>query len=576
MSRRRWSVNSFSALALVLLASARGAEAAPDPRARFVVTPFAAPDAPRGLAFLQAALPALIAERLALHPDLRFAGPPQIVERASLDEARARAAASGVRYLVAGSLARRPGAELRVEVDVYAGGQKAGHAEAEGPRGDVARLALTAALDAFAAAGLPTAGDRRAAIRAPFGRDPYAFVLYGRGVAAHLGLDGHGVSDERALAALGKSMVIDPKVPEARRYAGVLHLLGGRPGHARAMWSYAVDVRPDYLAVLSALAMLDRTQGLPSARERYARVLELDPDDLEARRAHGELLSEAGRVDEARAELELVVDALPADLRARRALALVLAAANSGPELAAELGQIVRLDPDDLEARLDLGAAYASLGRTDDALGAYEEVLRRRPRNVAALKIVADLYRGKGDHARAASYYERLRRLAPDDPRPLFLLGASYYQAGRLDAAERMFTEGARVPGMLGDAYSNLGAIAYRRGRFKDAIWFLSRAAQRRPQKPGVRYNYALALQAVERYEDALREVAAAAGGAPDDAGVRFLGGVVALRLGRLAEAESFFKEAARLDPSHEDARYNLGLLESLRATPPEGAFSVP
>jgi protein O-GlcNAc transferase len=418
---------------------------------------------------------------------------------------------------------------------------------------------------------------------APFARDPYAFVLYGRGVAAYTGLEGKAgdkagaklAGAEAALKPLSKSMVIDPKVPETRRYVGLIHLAAGRPGHARAMWSYAVDIRPDYEAAVLGLALLDRTQGLPTARERYARVLELDPDDVEARRAYGELLSEAGQLDEAQVELERVVAVVPGDLRARRALALVLAARRAGGELADELGEIVRLDPEDVDARLELGAAYAAIGKVDAALQTYEEVLRRRPKNAAALKIAADLYRAKGEPAKAASYYEKLRRMAPEDPRPVFLLGASYYDAGRLDAAERMFTEGARFPGMLGDAYSNLGAIAYKRGHMKEAVWFLSRAAQRRPGKSGVRYNYALALQAVERYEEALKELESAASAAPTDPEVRFLSGVIALRLGRLADAEAFFQETLRLDPNNDSAKHNLALLASLHGRDSETSFSL-
>ncbi len=215
-----------------------------------------------------------------------------------------------------------------------------------------------------------------------------------------------------------------------------------------------------------------------------------------------------------------MVAVAPNDLRARRALALVLASRHAGVELAAELGEVVRLDPEDLDARLDLGAALASIGQIDPAIAVYEEVLRRRPRQAPVLKLAGDLYRAKGDGAKAAAFYERLHRVAPDDPRPVFLLGSAYYQSGRLDAAERMFTEGARYPGMLGDAYSNLGAIAVRRGQVKEALWFLSRAAQRRPGKAQVRYNYGLALRAAERFEDALGELQAAVKIDPNDADV--------------------------------------------------------
>ncbi len=590
MVRRRFTVNSlelaffFATLGFVMFSCVTRAHAQGAARDRFVVTPFVNQSGQRSLDFLQAGLPVLLGERLARHPRLRFAGPPSYVEKVKIDEALARAAASGTKWVVSGRYERRPDWRIQVSVELYVpasdngGGPAApvAKAAAVGSRDDVAHVALTAAVDAFTAAGLPVDGATRAGLTARFGRDPYAFVLFGRGVAQFtgIGVAAHaGTGGEPALKTLTRALVIDPNVAETRHYLGIIHLAAGRPGHARAMWSSALELRPDYLAALSGLAALDRTAGLPTASERYARVLELDPDDIEARRAHGELLSEAGLVEEAQSELERVVAVAPNDLRARRALALVLASRHAGAELAAELTEVVRLDPEDLDARLDLAAALTSIGKGDAAIAVYEEVLRRRPKHAAVLKLTGDLYRAKGDGGRAAALYERLHRVAPDDPRPVFLLGSAYYLSGRLDAAERMFTDAARYPGMLADAYSNLGAIAVRRGQVKEALWFLSRAAQRRPGKAQVRYNYALALRAAERYEDALGELDAAVKIDPNDAELRFVSGVVALRLGRASEAETHFQEALRIDPRHEDARHNLALLESVKGRA-EGAFT--
>jgi Flp pilus assembly protein TadD/TolB-like protein len=593
MLRRRFTVNTlglamagFVMFSCAMVFCASPAHAQGGARDRFVVMPFVNQSGQRSLDFLQAGLPVLLGERLARHPRLRFAGPSSYVDKVKLDEALARAAATGTKWVIAGHYERRPASQLRITVEVYApandnGGAPAApvaKAEAVGSRNDVAHLALTAAVDAFTAAGLPVDGETRAGLTARFGRDPYAFVLFGRGVAQFTGIGvapRAGTGGEPALKTLTRSVVIDPNVAETRHYLGILQLAAGRPGHARAMWSSALELRPDYLAVLTGLAALDRTAGSPVASERYARVLELDPDDLDARRAHGELLSEAGLVEEAQSELERVVAVAPNDLRARRALALVLASRHAGAELAAELGEVVRLDPEDLDARLDLGAALTSISKVDAAIGVYEEVLRRRPKQAAVLKLTGDLYRAKGDGAKAAALYERLHRVAPDDPRPVFLLGSAYYLAGRLDAAERMFTDAAHYPGMLPDAYSNLGAIAVRRGQVKEALWFLSRAAQRRPGKAQVRYNYALALRAAERYEDALGELDAAVKIDPNDAELRYVSGVVALRLGRASEAEAHFQEALRIDPRHEDARHNLALLESVKGRS-EAAFTAP
>jgi Flp pilus assembly protein TadD len=241
-----------------------------------------------------------------------------------------------------------------------------------------------------------------------------------------------------------------------------------------------------------------------------------------------------------------------------------LASRRAGPELVADLEEVVRLQPENLDARMDLGAAYLGVGKRSEAEAVYDEILRRRPRSAAALKLCGDLARARGDLKKATSLFGKLRWIAPNDPRPAFLLGTSFYEAGNFNAAERWFTEASKVPGMLGEAYGNLGVIALRRGQPKEAQWFLSRAAKRRPQRALLRYNYALALFSNNRPEDALNELHAAQALEPGDAATQFFTGVVALRVGLVSEAERCFREALRLDPQNEDARHNLALLEPL------------
>jgi Flp pilus assembly protein TadD len=225
---------------------------------------------------------------------------------------------------------------------------------------------------------------------------------------------------------------------------------------------------------------------------------------------------------------------------------------------------VVRLDPESLEARMDLGAAYLSIGKAAEAEAVYDEVLRRKPRSAAALKLAGDLARTRGDLKKASALYGKLRWVSPHDPRPACLLGTAYFEAGNLAAAERWFVDASKYPGMMGEAYGNLGVIALKRGQPKEALWFLGRAAKRKPQRAVVRFNHAVALYSNDRPSDALNELHAAQVLAPGDSGIHFFTGVIALRLGLLGEAERCFREALRLDPQNEDARHNLSLLEPL------------
>jgi tetratricopeptide (TPR) repeat protein len=560
------------AAALVLLATASPARAADEPpapaRETFAVQPFTNTKATKSLSYLETALPALIAERFAQHGPLRFVGGPRLLSTGPHPTAK---------WLVTGEFDRLPDWRVKIHVKIQGtGGEDAPVAEAEreGTKDGAAQLALEAALEAFG--GLPEVKLPAAppALTAAFGRDPYAFVLYGRGLANLLGKDAHSALGDKAVELLKRSLVIDPKVTETRRYLGSVHLEAGRPGHARAMFSYVLDLQPNYVSALAALAALDRAAAAPVALERYARLVELVPDDGDARRNYGELLFEAGEMTHAQENLEQVVAATPSDLKARRSLALVLAARRAGPELVADLEEIVKLAPDDLDARMDLAAAFASVGKATEAEAVYDEVLVRKPRFASALKLAGDLARARGDVKKAADLYGKLRWVSPQDPRPVFLLGTAQYEAGNLEAAERMFAEGARYPGMMGEAYSNLGAIALRRGNAKEALRLLSQATKKRPGKATVRYNYAMALYTSSRHADALNELRTAATLDPADGGVRFFAGVVELRLGLIREAELSFREALRLDPRNEDARHNLALLEPLVRPRREGSLS--
>ncbi|HLK90548.1 MAG TPA: tetratricopeptide repeat protein, partial [Polyangia bacterium] len=484
---------------------ARASEAPVAARQGFAVEPFRNAQRIGALQHLSYGLPALIAERFAQAAPLRFAGRPELF---------ARTAPAGAAWLVSGTFERRPDWNVAVTVEIHRAAspnELCASATRVGAKDALDVVALDAAAAAFAS--LPGVGFDAATLavaHARFSHDAYAFVLYGRAVGAFHGGGGGPARAELAAQVLRHALLVEPTVPEARRFMAMALLATGKTPPARAMLTYALDRRADYLLALRSLAAIDRAAGGANARERYAQLVELDPADVSARRAYADLLLEAGRLPEAQRELEAVLAATPDDAQARRQLVMVLSSRREGTALAVQLEEAVKGDPNDLDLRMDLGAAYLALARKAEAAAVYAEVLRRRPHHTGALKLAADLARERGDLKTAATYYARLRALAPQDPRPVFLLASAYFEAGDLDRAERLFEEGGQFPGMLGEAFSNLGAIALRRGEPKQALWYLSRAVKKRPQRVVARYNHALALHELGRDADALDELHAA------------------------------------------------------------------
>src|SRR5581483_7595377 len=359
--------------------------------------------------------------------------------------------------------------------------------------------------------------------------------------------------------------LIDPKFAEAHRLAGLIELGLGNRAKAAGQYSYALDLKPGYYAAEAGLARIYRADGNKArAQELCEKALETRPYDVDMREMLGELEWEAGDLDRAQTDLQKVTAMQPRNLSARRTLALIYAAKGDTTDLAAELERVQDLAPEDLDVKLDLGSAYQRMGANEKAIKAYEEVLVKRPRDVQALKLLGDCFRRQKEPERAIEAYAKVRKLAPEDPRPYFLLGAAYEEAGNDVKAEAVFQEAQQFKRYLGEAWINLGSIAYRRGDLSKANWYLSRAVVRAAGRPKAHYNYALVLDAKKERDRALDELKIAGDLDPEDAEIRYLSGVIFLRQGRLDEARAMFEEAIKRKPDHADAKHNLALLEDL------------
>jgi Flp pilus assembly protein TadD len=143
-------------------------------------------------------------------------------------------------------------------------------------------------------------------------------------------------------------------------------------------------------------------------------------------------------------------------------------------------------------------------------------------------------------------------------------LGAVYEESGNDNKAEQIFQDAQQFKRYLGEAWTNLGAIAFRRGDLSKATWYLSRAVVRAPTRPKGHYNYALLLSAKKERDKALDELKIAGDLDPQDPEIRYLSGVILLRQGRFDEAKAMFEEALKRQPQHVDAKHNLALLDDL------------
>ena len=242
---------------------------------------------------------------------------------------------------------------------------------------------------------------------------------------------------------------------------------------------------------------LDQAQALhlqgrlSEAAAQYRRVLEWQPDDVEAIRGLGALAYQHGRVDEAVAFFARGVSIRPdaADFHANLAESLRIAnrpdqafehahkalaldctlpdAWNTFGLLEHDRGrytkaetafeEALRLRPKYASAHANLGNALAKLGRFDDAAAALRNALGLEPKNAGSLTNLAQLLIEMGDVEQlddAKSLLERALIIAPTLTQAINSLGNVFRGQSRFDDAASCYLSHVGTRPAAGDTLS--------------------------------------------------------------------------------------------------------------------------
>ncbi|HEY3186257.1 MAG TPA: tetratricopeptide repeat protein, partial [Solirubrobacteraceae bacterium] len=126
-------------------------------------------------------------------------------------------------------------------------------------------------------------------------------------------------------------------------------------------------------------------------------------------------------------------------------------------------------------------------------------------------------------------------------------LGVAFYKTAMYEEAIREFKRVTELrPGDYGAEY-HLGLVALRQGRLDDAVRAFRLIGSRPGAGHGAFVNLAYALERSGRLEEARGALEEAERLAPNDSAVRLALGILALRRGRVADADQHFREGAGL-----------------------------
>jgi len=216
------------------------------------------------------------------------------------------------------------------------------------------------------------------------------------------------------------------------------------------------------------------------------------------------------------------------------------------------------------EAYNALGAAYAEANKLNCAIPAFEGALRLDEQDWRARYNLALALIQKGEIKKAASHVHILIQQKPDSPEAHNIAGSLLQQQGDLEAAKQEFQTALKCDPAFAVAALSLGQILIDQKRYTAAAVYLQDAMKTSPASGlQVQLQTMLAVAYAQNGEtdQAIGTLERVIKDHPDDAEAHFNLATVCARQGPALgyqKAIANFKDAVRLDPKYDEARYSL------------------
>lgn len=370
-----------------------------------------------------------------------------------------------------------------------------------------------------------------------------------------------------AIIELKNALQDEPDYGPGRRLLGVLYVETGNGAEAEKEL-----LRARRLKVRETGIALPLAESLLLQRE-YQRLLDsVQPvsgmsmrDVAELRALRGEALLALGRQGEAEAAVKSAIATDPAAPRVQIADARIALAAKH-PDLARQRLQTVLSaplpQPVEHIARALLGDVETTARRLPQAAAAYDRAIATgRPHQALAIQLKRGLLRiDLGDLDGARADLTAVNARLPDLSLPHFGFGLIAYREGRYQDALGAFERALQRDAENADIHAKIAATRIALGQREMAVASLEKYLEQHPDSdPILRLLASIRLQQGDTAgaQKLLRHVLELH---PDDGGVLDMLGAIALARGEARDGEPLLRRSVERDPESAGARYRLGL----------------
>jgi predicted O-linked N-acetylglucosamine transferase (SPINDLY family) len=290
----------------------------------------------------------------------------------------------------------------------------------------------------------------------------------------------------------------------------------GQLASARVIYRKILDAQPDHLDALNAMGVLaGQTRDLDGAIQYFDRAIAIAPGNAGAHCNRGLALKQLNQPDAALACFDRAIALDPASVIAYYSRAETYKDLGRADEALASYAQAIAINPGFIHASYRRGVVLQQIARLPEAIASYDQVLQLKPDHFDSHANRAFSLFALGRHEEGLASCERAIALKPDQASLHVLRGNLLRALGRLEAALTGYDQAIDIDAGSAEAHGNRGTTLLLLNRVA-AISSFDRAIEIDPGYAEAYFNRAHSRHKLREYRAAIDDYKKVAALSPD------------------------------------------------------------
>jgi predicted O-linked N-acetylglucosamine transferase (SPINDLY family) len=290
----------------------------------------------------------------------------------------------------------------------------------------------------------------------------------------------------------------------------------GQLASSRVIYQKILDSQPDHLDAISAMGVLaGQTGDLDGAIQYFDRAIAIAPGNAGAHCNRGLALKQLNQPDAALACFDRAIALDPGSVIAYYSRAETYKDLGRADEALASYAQAIAINPGFIHASYRRGVVLQQIARLPEAVASYDQVLQIKPDHFDSHANRAFSLFALGWHEEGLASCERAIALKPDQASLHVLRGNLLRALGRLEAALTSYDRAIDIDAESAEAHGNRGTTLLLLNRVA-AISSFDRAIEIQPGYAEAYFNRAHSRCKLREYEAAIADYKKVAALKPD------------------------------------------------------------